>query len=248
MRRVLALLLASLLPVPVLAEAPAKPAAKPGATAQPRSVARKPAPARATPAVTRPAAARPASPARAAMPPLGTGPAVPPVGEPQAVTAPAGEAAMSVRTGAAPRPAGESLAAARPEEAVRIPAPQPKLALPPAPRPPLPACPPTLEAIPEGVQHCRCAPSATGSGLVFGSGPYAGGSATCRAGLHAGVIGPRGGDLVIRVLPLPGESPGGSRNGVIAQPAGWTAAPGGCCRRRPDQWIGPGTSPRPWQR
>ena len=56
------------------------------------------------------------------------------------------------------------------------------------------------------------------TGPVLGAGPYAGGAAPCRAGLHAGAIGPRGGDLVIRVLPLPGEAPGGVRNGVATQP------------------------------
>ena len=83
---------------------------------------------------------------------------------------------------------------------------------------PLPACPPLLEAIPDGIQACRCAPNGIGQGAVLGTGPYAGGAATCRAGIHAGAIGPRGGDLVIRVLPLPGEAPGGPRHGITAQP------------------------------
>ena len=122
-----------------------------------------------------------------------------------------------------------------------------------APRPcrprrfPLPACPPLLEAIPDGIQACRCAPNGIGQGAVLGTGPYAGGAATCRAGIHAGAIGPRGGDLVIRVLPLPGEAPGGAppRHHGAARPARrprlcGAAGPAGAARLGPPPGPGAG--------
>ncbi|HEX8571091.1 MAG TPA: hypothetical protein VF699_14385, partial [Caulobacteraceae bacterium] len=37
---------------------------------------------------------------------------------------------------------------------------------------PLPTCPPLLEAIPDGIQACRCAPNGIGQGAVLGTGPY----------------------------------------------------------------------------
>ncbi|MFC7474156.1 LCCL domain-containing protein [Dankookia sp. GCM10030260] len=170
---------------------------------------------------------------------------------PEAAQPAAGQPAAGKPARAAPRPAdrppqgkvslgkgppGKALAGkpapARPAPEAELPAsPEPPRVWPPPGRFPLPACPALLAAIAEGVQACRCAPGATATGVVAGSGPYAGTAAACRAGLHAGAIGPRGGDLVIRVLPLPGEAPGSARNGVAAQPGrldgrGYAVLPG----------------------
>lgn len=113
------------------------------------------------------------------------------------------------------RPAGQAAAAMRPAIARR---PAPPAAARPAPgQAALPACPPLLAAIAEGIQACHCARGAGAGGEVLGGGPYAGGTATCRAAIHTGAIGPHGGDLVIQVLPLPGEVPGGTRHGIAAR-------------------------------
>ncbi|WP_338050847.1 LCCL domain-containing protein [Roseicella aerolata] len=81
-----------------------------------------------------------------------------------------------------------------------------------------PGCPASLAAFPDGIRLCRCAPAALRTGPVHGDGFYAAASAPCRAGLHAGVIGPRGGDLLIRVLPLAGETPGARRHRIASEP------------------------------
>ena len=88
----------------------------------------------------------------------------------------------------------------------------------PAPgRVPLPACPLLLEAIADGIQACRCAPDRIGRGAVLGAGPYPAGRRPAGRG-SMGDRPERGGDLVIRVLPLPGEAPGGVRHGIAARP------------------------------
>lgn len=61
---------------------------------------------------------------------------------------------------------------------------------------------------------CSCDELAGTRGSVWGSGPYTGDSAICRAARHAGAIPPRGG--MITVTPAPGQPryPGTSRNNI----------------------------------
>lgn len=66
---------------------------------------------------------------------------------------------------------------------------------------------------------CGCPPSAAGSGSVWGSGPYTGDSAMCRAAVHAGAIGGRGGLIRARVTAGRASYTGSTRNGVAA--ANW---------------------------
>jgi hypothetical protein len=50
---------------------------------------------------------------------------------------------------------------------------------------------------------CSCPAGAGASGSVWGSGPYTGDSAICRAAVHAGVIGSAGG--VVDLVQAPGQ-------------------------------------------
>ncbi len=60
---------------------------------------------------------------------------------------------------------------------------------------------------------CGC-PAGIASGAVWGSGPYTADSIMCRAAVHAGVIGSRGGPVRVLVQgPRPGFA-GSTRNGV----------------------------------
>lgn len=76
----------------------------------------------------------------------------------------------------------------------------------------LPAC----GAYPAGAaDHACLCPSGSGTvGSVWGSGPYTADSAICTAAVHAGAIGPGGGE--VRMVTQPGQSAyaGSSRNGV----------------------------------
>lgn len=94
---------------------------------------------------------------------------------------------------AAPRPSGETLAAGQ-------------------------VCPDNFAAFDETREPvaCVCRPEAMQGGAVWGSDVYTGDSAVCRAALHAGVVGPQGGDVT--VLPEPGRQlyPGVTRNGVTS--------------------------------
>ncbi len=58
-------------------------------------------------------------------------------------------------------------------------------------------------AFQDGRMTCSCPAGATGSGSVWGSGPYTGDSAICRAAVHAGVIGASGG--VVNLVQAPGQ-------------------------------------------
>lgn len=60
---------------------------------------------------------------------------------------------------------------------------------------------------------CTCAPGAAG-GAVWGSGPYTADSDICTAALHAGVIGPGGGEVTLRRLPGQSAYAATSANGV----------------------------------
>ena len=58
-------------------------------------------------------------------------------------------------------------------------------------------------AFQDGRMACSCPAGATASGSVWGSGPYTGDSAICRAAVHAGVIGAQGG--VVNLTQAPGQ-------------------------------------------
>jgi len=55
----------------------------------------------------------------------------------------------------------------------------------------------------DGRMTCSCPAGATSSGSVWGSGPYTGDSAICRAAVHAGVISAAGG--VVDLVQAPGQ-------------------------------------------
>lgn len=92
-------------------------------------------------------------------------------------------------------------------------------------------CPASFEGRDQAIA-CQCSAGAAAEGRVWGSGPYTSDSAPCRAGLHAGVIPPTGGTIV--VSPAPGQPAyrGSSAHGVVSQNYGsWpdsfsVAAPG----------------------
>jgi hypothetical protein len=73
--------------------------------------------------------------------------------------------------------------------------------------------------------RCECPSGASQSGTVWGTGTYTDDSSVCRAAVHAGVIGTRGG--IIRVTPLPGRSSysGSRRNSVESRNYGrWSGS------------------------
>jgi hypothetical protein len=62
--------------------------------------------------------------------------------------------------------------------------------------------------------RCYCPANATGSGTVWGTNIYTDDSNICRAAVHAGVIGPSGGEVWIRARPGRSSYSGSNRNGV----------------------------------
>jgi hypothetical protein len=79
------------------------------------------------------------------------------------------------------------------------------------------ACPFNVAGLGVGTRlTCGCPASAAGSGSVWGSGPYTGDSAMCRAAVHAGAIGERGGTIRVRVGAGRATYSGSTRNGVGA--------------------------------
>lgn len=62
--------------------------------------------------------------------------------------------------------------------------------------------------------RCHCPASDTGSGSVWGTNVYTDDSRICRAAVHAGAIGPSGGEVVIRALSGRNGYNGSTRNGV----------------------------------
>jgi outer membrane protein OmpA-like peptidoglycan-associated protein len=66
------------------------------------------------------------------------------------------------------------------------------------------------------VVRCACSAEATGSGSVWGTDTYTADSASCRAALHAGAVGRRGGEVTIRMLPGQARYPGTTRNGFAS--------------------------------
>lgn len=65
---------------------------------------------------------------------------------------------------------------------------------------------------------CTCQPEQLADGTVWGTDLYTDDSRICRAALHAGAIGPRGG--LVRVTPRPGADtfPASLRNGIQSEP------------------------------
>jgi hypothetical protein len=77
-------------------------------------------------------------------------------------------------------------------------------------------CPETAEVLATAgtTLTCRCPTEASSSGSVWGSGPYTTDSAVCRAALHSGLIGPRGGTVTLRSSPGRSSYAGSEANGV----------------------------------
>jgi hypothetical protein len=64
------------------------------------------------------------------------------------------------------------------------------------------ACPDSATSLTIGARlSCGCDGSTVSAGSVWGSGPYTGDSSICRAALHAGATGVRGGIVRLRVTP-----------------------------------------------
>lgn len=64
---------------------------------------------------------------------------------------------------------------------------------------------------------CRCSANATQSGEVWGTGAYTTDSEICRAALHAGLIGPRGGVVKLSIRGGRDKYEGSYRNGVFSE-------------------------------
>lgn len=76
------------------------------------------------------------------------------------------------------------------------------------------ACPGNVSIQVGPPQTCSCTSDTTGSGLVFGSGPYTHDSAICRAALHAGAVPAGGGNVRFTVGPGRSDYRGSTRHGV----------------------------------
>ena len=77
-------------------------------------------------------------------------------------------------------------------------------------------CPDNLTAFENSDEAltCICPGELTVRGTVWGSDLYTADSATCRAAVHAGVIGLSGGTVTARMAPGAARYPGSTRNGV----------------------------------
>ncbi len=64
-----------------------------------------------------------------------------------------------------------------------------------------------------GPKACTCA-AGPHAGSVWGSGPYTGDSDVCTAAVHAGVIGPEGGQVIVMGAAAPEGYTGTTANGV----------------------------------
>ncbi|MBL6453911.1 OmpA family protein [Belnapia sp. T6] len=80
-------------------------------------------------------------------------------------------------------------------------------------------CPDTMEAFANSAEvvTCGCPAAQLGQGSVWGSDTYTSDSATCRAALHAGILGRQGGQVTLEMLPGQPRYPGMTRNGVQSQ-------------------------------
>jgi hypothetical protein len=75
------------------------------------------------------------------------------------------------------------------------------------------------------VLRCWCSADATRGGSVWGSDVYTDDSVICRAAVHAGVIGPSGGTVTLRMLPGMQSYTGSERNGVTSSGYGaWSSS------------------------
>lgn len=85
-------------------------------------------------------------------------------------------------------------------------------------------CPSTADFYPE-YRGGPCACWAPEPAPVYGTGPYASSSAICAAAVHAGALrlGVRGGPVNVVLGPGRQSYPGGSANGITAQPHGRAA-------------------------
>ncbi|MBV1799372.1 LCCL domain-containing protein [Siccirubricoccus sp. G192] len=129
-------------------------------------------------------------------------------------------------------PAGAKPPPAAPEPAPGKPPAADAAAAPADPGPPG-QCPDNFEAFRGTTEPlaCTCPPEATERGSVWGMDVYTDDSSICRAAIHAGLLGRRGGTVTL--LPEPGRRayPGSTRNGVQSQNYGpWQ----GSFRFRPD--------------
>jgi len=79
------------------------------------------------------------------------------------------------------------------------------------------ACPANAGGLDIGARlDCGCSAEAAASGAVWGSEPYTGDSAICRAAVHSGAIRPGGGIVHLRVTAGSDNYPASTRNGVSA--------------------------------
>lgn len=86
-------------------------------------------------------------------------------------------------------------------------------------------CPSTPDhpALAHGPVTCSCSPEAAAVGAVWGEDTYMEDSSTCRAAVHAGVIGVEGGTVTVLQGVDPTTYRGSSRNGV--ESGGWSGGP-----------------------
>jgi len=119
-----------------------------------------------------------------------------------AVILPLGAGAFAQTEGGMKDPLPPPTAAAQPEQAA-------------APAEPT-QCPDNMDAYAgsDETLTCICPAELTGTGAVWGTDAYTADSATCRAALHAGATGQRGGTVTLRMLPGRPRYPGTTRNGV----------------------------------
>ena len=80
-------------------------------------------------------------------------------------------------------------------------------------------CPDNMDAFADSAEvlTCVCPAPQLGAGSVWGTDTYTADSATCRAALHAGMVGRQGGTVTLEMLPGAARYPGTTRNGVQSQ-------------------------------
>ena len=106
-------------------------------------------------------------------------------------------------------------------------------------------CPDNMTAFADSAEvvSCSCPAAQAGAGAVWGTDTYTADSATCRAALHAGMLGRQGGTVTLEMLPGAPRYPGTTRNGVASNNYG---AYGASYRFQGDpQRAGRGRPPRP---
>jgi hypothetical protein len=83
-------------------------------------------------------------------------------------------------------------------------------------------CPATYDELAnqQGPVKCMCSAEATQRGQAWGHDTYSSDSAICRAALHAGAVGARGGQVTLRPAPGQRSYPSTVRNGVTSASRG----------------------------